>query len=222
MLIGNLAKAPVQKLYYTTGVGPIWQKSSGLIAAQFILIGGGGAGGSHTANTFRAGGGGGAGAVTWTQILPASQLPSGVIALTVGAGGTAAAGTTGNSGGTTSLDLGSGFGSYQAVGGSGGQGNFTQGTGGAGGVSEDITLSKHALAVAGGAGFCGYSDGVRSFGGNGGINCFSGSALGYAGNANGEVGMRFGGGGSGASNVSAVARNGGPGADGAIIVLEWY
>lgn len=204
-----------------------------------LVIGGGGAGGG-AAISAGAGGGGGAGQVS-TNTSYAVTNAVGVTA-TVGAGGTGVSAADGNSGSSSV------FGTITSVGGSGGKqggvytggasgngfsggsgsgagaapggggagssgngGNNSGNTAGAGGAGTASSLSGGSVTYAGGGGGGAFSTGTGGTGTAGGGNG-SNSANGSSANSN------TGSGGGGSSWSVSVARTGGSGGSGEIII----
>lgn len=199
-----------------------WTKPVGLKAAHVRLVGGGGSGGGTEATGVGAGadGGGGGGGGYSEELFLADELAA-TVAVTIGAGGTAAsAGAAGSAGGTTTF------------------GAHCSGTGGAGGAAGvDTTTNQTSLGGAGGAGSGGdlnvpgdsgrqgiVVDGAPKFQGAGG-----GSMLGQsithttAASSNGNAGLNYGGGSTGAvAGASQAARPSTAGAPGVLIVTEYF
>ncbi|MFZ2339066.1 MAG: glycine-rich domain-containing protein [Bacteroidales bacterium] len=183
--------------------------------------GAGGGGSTITANG-RRGGGGGGGAYA-LSIVPVS--PGNSFSVLVGIGGSAS-----TQGGSSSFNTNT----VVAAGGSGGINNSS--TGGAGGSTSgsigDVTYPggdgadgddswSYSGAGGGGAGSIGaggdasgryMGEGTEINGGDGGA--------GVSGKNNGNNGNTYGGGGSGACTNSVADRNGGPGANG-LVVISW-
>lgn len=193
---------------YITKSGAIgWSKPIGL---RYITVevqgGGGGGGGNTTANIFSAGGGGGGYS---KKTIDASLLSSTEYYL-IGAGGTGGL-LTGGAGGTGRTSR---FGTYSmATGGLGGGLNGdTAGIGGIGSLG-DLNIS----------GSGGQGGGTSVLGGGGGNSFLGGGAPGRGSGSvgNGIAGGVYGGGGSGASS-NGNDQNGGVGAQGIIIITEYY
>lgn len=213
----SLSLRTVQKF---EAIGPgVWTRPVGCRQIKATAIGGGGAGAgaSGTGSTLAIGGSGGSGAVA-VKLIDVSAVSS--IALSVGAG---ANGTTGAgaSGGTTNL------GSYMAA------------TGGQGG-SAAVAVGSSVTITAAGSGSGGNASGgdlnfnggrtvepaIRLSGTIGHAPCGGDTPLGYGfggrGGGNiGSPGAGYGAGGGGAVGV-LTAYPGGNGADGAIIIEEFY
>lgn len=200
----------------TTGT---FTKDAKCLQARVRIVGAGGGGGGTTAtdgteSASGAGGGGGEYAEGYftSATIGASQT------VTIGAGGTAASGANGGTGGTTS------FGALMtALGGSGGE------------VGTGTSLNATEAGGAGGSGGTGGSFRVAgSDGGNGSVRAGVQGADGYGGASllsgeraaftaqGGSTGKLYGGGGSGASsNISTAARTGGVGGTGICIIEEY-
>ena len=206
-----------------------WTKPAGLVAAKVTVVGGGAGGGGVAATVAseaaEAGGGGyGVIAVAW---IPAADLGA-TETVTVGsggAGGTAGA-NGGSSGGTSTFTRTTGT-DVTAAGGNGGTGGSnttgnTQSAGGSGGTAN----TGADLAVPGEYGYYGIVRGGNSgFGGRGGSGPFGpGGRTAHSFATPGAApGAGFGGGGSGArNNASQVARAGGAGAPGLVIVEHYF
>ena len=203
-----------------------WTRPQGVLAVVVEVVGAGGAGGGALATAGSQGGygtGGGGGGYSREFItvgLGATET------ITIGAGGTGVSAGDGNPGGTTS------FGSHlQATGGLGGNHNTSvsghrANPGAAGGVGSNGDLNLN-----GGSSQSGFQLTVStpiSFGSGGGnaAGIGGGGAKAEAkisGGTTGSAGTSFGGGGAGSINgASQSARAGGDGADGVIIVWEFY
>lgn len=189
-----------------------YTKPTGLVRAEVEVYGGGGGGGGENTNGV-VGAGGGGGGYSY-EILEASAIAA-TETVTIGAGGAGgtSGGTNGVAGGTTS------FGTLlQATGGALGATAPSSIAGGAGGIGSlgDINLQ-------GGRGMAG---GVVSTGHLGGGGACAGPIGGAGGAPNsqdttGISGNAPGGGGGGGWRVSSGG-NGGAGADGYVVVREYY
>lgn len=174
--------------------------------------GGGGGGGCNTSADSAAGGG--AGGFTRMKILASSLISSETVTIGSGGAGGTTSGTTGSSGGTSS------FGSHcSATGGAGGLGSTSQtnSTGGVGGAGTGGDLN-----LTGQAGFAtaSWSGGSRS--GEGGTTTLGGNGVSVQyGPAGVNAVANSGSGGSGASTNSSVARAGGNGGSGLVIIWEY-
>jgi hypothetical protein len=228
-LAATTSSEPNLQLFTSSGTFTV---PTGVTKVKVTVIGGGGGGGGCQAAGGEAGGGGGGGG--GAVRLVTGLTPGGTVAVTVGAGGTAANDTAGGSGGTSS------FGAFcSATGGSGGarrqnatssNGNLSTQLGAAGGsgsggdinasgtvgfalinATSNVTIRCCTTGV-GSMSCSGSSGGNPPFGvGTGGT--FQGS------DANGNAGTGFGGGGGGA-RTNGTARAGAAGQAGCVIV-EW-
>lgn len=186
-----------------------WTKPVGFDAASFVIVEvvGGGGGGAGAAADDSSGGGGGGGYAR-EKIMNAALGATETVTWGAGGAGGAAGDNGGVTGGTSS------FGAHlSATGGSGGSAVGAGGNGGQGGIGAGGDIN-----VRGGAGGAGYQVGFQ--GGVGGNSVLGGGAPGGATGA-GTVGGQYGGGGGGGSGNGAVARAGGQGAGGVVIVTEY-
>jgi hypothetical protein len=198
-----------------------WTRPAGLKAVK-VRVQAAGAGGGGTVDTTGSGnacaGGGGGGEYAEGFILVASLGSSEIVTPGTGGAGGAAGNNAGSVGGNAS------FGSLvTCTGGNGGTGSAT---------STGTLLNQGGTGGTGGTG--GYMRVRGSAGGNGQVvtgvrlpNGFGGGAMlgaivGQSTNAAGSAGQGYGGGGSGAISGGAIARAGGAGADGIVIVEEYY
>jgi hypothetical protein len=188
-------------VYNTAGLFT-WTKPAGLKAAMVFVGGAGGGGGSGArlaAGNNRFGGGGAGGGAWFIQLFDANSLAS-TVAVTVGTGGTGAAGVTtdatNGSGGTTGGN--SQFGAMIAAGGSGGGGGSTASGAGGGGGATSLFLPYSGLGASGGTS----NTNTTATAGSPGFGILSG-----------QTGCPGGGGGSGinSANVSATAGGAGGG-----------
>lgn len=211
---------------YTTSGGNTWTKPAGLKRVRVTVVGGGGSGGgcAATAGAQSASSGGGAAGGASIKIIEAASLGTTETA-TVGAKGAApaAGANNGNAGGTSS------FGAHcSATGGAGGPASTAGNSGAtftnsaaAGGVGSSGTINLKGGP--GGAGFM--NTGTAELCGHGGSSMLGGgppatrnNTAGIAADAN-----AYGAGGSGAAiDASQSAQAGGAGADGIIIVEEFF
>lgn len=225
-------KAPSTQVFTTPGANTYTKPWDLLWARAIVQAGGGGGGGADNSNvngasSAGAGGGGGAAIVTLTAdgIGPTETA-------TVGAAGTAgsAAGGSGGNGGTSS------FGALaSASGGNGGAGTGVAATtldvgvgatGGAGTVGDTLISGSY-----GGQSFYISSNGtglITGFGngGTGGSSLLGGGGRGGATTATnssaGVAGLVYGGGGGAAVTGGTTGVAGGAGAQGIVIVYEYY
>ena len=194
-----------------------WTKPDGLRYIKVTVVGGGGGGGGTrgvappAANTYGSGGGGGGG--TGIKYIPAPTIP-GPVVVTRGAGGAggvqppAAGATAGAAGGTSS------FGSFvSATGGAIQPG--TEYTGAVGGVGSNGDIN-----IKGGGGQGATISPGADYGQQGGSSTMGGG--GASGPGTGGAGGLYGGGGGGARAPSTTAYAGGAGANGIVIVEEFY
>lgn len=190
-----------------------WLKPAGLTFVEVEVVGGGGGGGGADNST--AGGGGGGGGGYSKKRVQAASLGS-TETVTVGKGGTGGSNTGGNgtAGGTTS------FGSHlQATGGGLGTGDNSGAAvdGGAGGVGSSGDVNLGGSGGTGGIGLTG-----AGFGGAGGSSFYGGGGGGRIGSNSGVAGSNYGGGGGGGASNSTTGMVGGNGAQGFVIVTEYY
>lgn len=199
-------------------------KPDGLKFIEVMVVGGGGgAGGIANAgvSAFGSAQSGGAGGAS-IKIIDAQSLAASET-VTVGAGGSggAAGNNNGASGGTTS------FGAHcQATGGAAGGGNLASTTqivsiGASGGVgsSGDINVngghSASSIMIGNSA--------AQVISGSGGQSILSSGGANRAGNNNGITATGYGGGGSGGANAGTTNNYaGGDGADGIVIIKEFF
>lgn len=200
-----------------------YDKPTGLKFIEVKAVGGGGGGGGvagATASDFGAGGGGGAGGCAIITIYASALSASETV--TVGAGGTGGIGSlSGSSGGNTT------FGAHCTGGGGTGGGGHTSSAnaktrfGGQGGTATggDINITGGP----GGIGVAVDSASLGANGGPGGSSVMGGGAYSSSGDINGNNATGYGGGGGGAVDTGSTSTfNGGDGADGLIIVKEYF
>jgi hypothetical protein len=225
-IVGS-GKLSTRQVFTTLGAGT-WTKPAGCVWIEVEIVAGGGGGGgaqAAAASQHSNAGGGGGGAYA-KAVYDASTLGASVT-LFVATGG--AGGNTAPSGGGTGQD--STFGSLTCTGGIGGSPSSsninTYGlAGGDGGV---VTVSPAgAITIPGSPGFPSFGGGVYPGPGTGASGPLGagGKAIptGSAGQAiTGRPGTGFGAGGSGAgSSAGGAAAVGGAGANGVVIVTEYY
>jgi hypothetical protein len=204
------------QVFTSTGT---YTPTSGMVYCQITVLGGGGAGGGAATTgvgTQSGGGGGGAGeyavGIFTAATIGASQ------AVTIAAAAAGVSGTTGNNGGTCSVGS-----LITAAGGSGGttvaagaNGETAGGLGGTGGSGGDYRTPGSpggtTAFLSGSFNFSGL--GANSQLGAGGLNIFAVSV-------NGNPGLGYGSGGSGAFGGNSVAKTGGNGAPGIVIIQEY-
>lgn len=182
------------------------------MSVRVLMVGGGGSGGSDV------GGGGGAGGMVETNGL--ELVANTAYTITVGAGGALISGTAsaGNSGGDSSMSLGSAPVVETAKGGGGGgaYGGRSAKTGGSGGgASQNSTTGASGTAGQGnkGGNYSTYAGGGGGAGGNGGNGSSGGGGAGGAGRASdiltySETFAGGGGGGTTSNNKSTQAAGG--------------
>lgn len=221
--IAEIADASIRKftlgsrqVFAATGT---WTRPSGCLAVNVIVVAGGGGGGGTTTTaagqSSEAGGGGGGGASIKFIYTGLGSTES----VTVGTGGTAGA-TAGGTGGTGNS---SSFGAHAtATGGSGGTGSANSAgnlsnAGGNGGIGSSGDYNFN-----GSDGHWGrVLSGTRVFMGAGGASYLGGVRT--VGDESARAGRIYGGGGAGTNlgaGGSAIA--GGAGADGVVVVDEYY
>lgn len=181
--------------------------------------GGGGGGSASTTSSQLAYGGGGGGGEYAREIYDAASIGAGN-SVTIGAGGAGgtAGANNGSVGGTTT------FKSISLAGGSGGGGGTASGVlGGAAGGAGGTTGAGALFKVRGGWGERSqFSFGTITLPGSGGTSYFSEGNVALVTSGNGTAGTGFGGGGGGGSSfTSSVARSGGAGSAGIVIITEY-
>jgi hypothetical protein len=217
-VLGNIHKPNV--VSYPTGSGTYVPTANCThIKVKVWGAGGGGGGVAGAASNAGAAGGGGSGAYSESIINSPSGGGYSYSIGTGGAGGTAGA-NTGTTGGSTT------FGGITAAGGAGGVGSTAGlsaavvqgGLGGTatGGTSLNLNGGKGGLGVtlSSSLAFSG-SGGAAPMGGGNNTQRISGSVV-------GDTGYSPGGGGSGAVSNNSNSRAGGDGADGLIIIEEYF
>jgi hypothetical protein len=182
-----------------------------------ILGGGGGGGGINTIRT--GGGGGGAGGLCIADIFNINSATT--YAITIGAGGTGGPSNgNGGTGGTTSLTI-NGT-TYSGLGGQGGQAATASTTSRVGGVGGATTNSIAPFVGMNGAASIGDASANTSRSGAGASSMYGNGGQAVINSAAGDPGEGFGSGGSGAANTgTAIARTGGAGAQGIIVLHEY-
>jgi hypothetical protein len=229
-------KDPVVRTFTASGV---YTPTLGMKYCNVKIVGGGGGGAGCTAGTaagLSQGYGAGAGAEA-EVILTAAQVGASQ-PVTIGAGGAGgAAGGAGGAGGTTSIGtlmsmtggaattlFGTQVGPHAGQGSAGGVPTVTVGT---------VVFSKNGNRGINGFGFLNTANNVVSMTGSSGGNSMFGTGglgsssfstiLGLSG-ANGGAGLGFGSGGGGANSAGAgaIARTGGAGAPGKVVITEYF
>jgi hypothetical protein len=214
---------PTVRTYNITGSPYTWTRPNGLqgLMVECIGAGGGGGGTAITDGTQHASGAGGGGGGYARKVFHASELPA-TCTLTVGAGGTSAAGAAGQAGGATTF-AGTGLTSVVANGGGGGAlGTATTATVRAnGGLGGGATGGDVVAAGSDGGGAMVLTGQRVASGFGGAASTMSGGARSTVGA--GATGRNWGGGGSGASTGpnEAAGQPGGTGANGVIILTEY-
>lgn len=205
----------------TTGT---WTPGPGTIYARIQVIGSGGAGGGAPAtgagqSSSGSGGGGGGYAEDWVWV---GTWAAGGETVTIGAAGAGASGAAGGNGAACSWATGKGY-VISAGGGLGG--NILAASGASGfvnGGTAGIGTAGTVLARGSAGGPCTQSVATGYPTGMGGASLMGGSVI-CPFNSNGNTGAAYGGGGSGTLNgASQVARTGGNGALGAVIITEFF
>lgn len=188
--------------------------TAGMVRCEVEVYGAGGGGGGSTATNL-VGAGAGGGGYAYELIEAATIGASQVVTVGTGGAGGASGANNGVAGGTTSLGS-----LIQATGGALGTGSGTTGLGGAGGVGSlgDINL-------VGGRGYSGGTESISDTAMQVGGACagpHGGQASGGKGlGNNGYAGVAPGGGGSGGISGGS-SQAGGAGADGMIIIKEYF
>jgi hypothetical protein len=222
-ILGPEATMPTTAVFTANGT---WTHPVGLAWADGLVTGGGGAGGgaAATAAGEASMGGGGGGGATALMRWTGAELPA-TVTVTIGLGGTGAAGANGNPGGTSS------FGTLLTANGGDG-GSFRNASAVAFGVEAgagSVTVGGTGARLRGGSGGeAGWGSGQLGISGSGGASHMGGGAAGRRTTTAGQTlpgrtGRLYGGGGSGAVNSGGVAAAaGGPGAAGIAVITEYY
>lgn len=198
-----------------------FNKSPGVKRIEVTVVGGGASGGGSFAtgaSQVSCGGGGGGGG-TAIKVIDAALLAASEV-VTVGVGGAAVASANGNNGGNSQ------FGAHcTANGGNAAQGSAAGATCGAHGGPGGTAIGGD-LNIQGGGGMTGViaSFSVQGGGGAGGSSSMGGGARAKLfNNGAGDAGGLYGGGGAGAAGGQSVAAlAGGAGANGVVIVKEYF
>lgn len=201
----------------------VWTKPAGLRYAVVELVGaGGGGGGANVAGSEGGNGGSGGGGGYAKKIIQGSSLGS-IEAVGVGKGGSAGASSGGDGGaGRTSR-----FGSHvSASGGNGGDGTTTEPIdGGVGGIGSSGDINIRGGSGSGGHIVTNATRGAPSSAGGNSLLGGGGKGVGRGGTGagtNGGDGGLYGGGGGGGTGDSSGDASGGAGAQGVVIVTEYY
>lgn len=198
-----------------------WTKPAGLTRVRIRVIGPGGGGGGASGAAANVGVGAGGGSGAYVERFMAAGALAATEAVTVGLGGLAGA-NTGAAGGNGSAS--SSFGAHASAGpGLGGAGQ----TGGAAAAlvapGAGGTATGGAINAAGEPGTFGNRiSGTLGSSGQGGSSVFGGGGRAVTGSSAGQPGSAPGAGGGGAATNSSTNQAGGPGADGIVIVEEFY
>lgn len=190
-----------------------WTKPSGITKIRVTVTGGGGGGGSTQSYSSEYGGNGGGAGGTSIKIIDVSAVSS--VSVTIGAAGAgAAAAGNGSSGGSSS------FGAYcSATGGAGGTSSSNAFGGGLGGSGSggDLNIDGGGGCAGGrGSAYGGSGAGGASYWGGGGRGLMSTSTDGATGEAYGS-----GGGGSNLISSGSLAKLGGNGKAGLVLIEEF-
>lgn len=194
-----------------------WNKPTGALWHQILILGGGGGGGGIDSGGSRGGGGGGASGSLKIITVPAAELEA-TLAIVVGAAGVGGYSVTsynGGKGGTSSVG---GYpGTYVVAEGGDGGGGSTTTTAGAGAA---VNGNYGAFEAAGGDG----KDTGDSSGGDNGDPGYSGSpgngGSGFNNAGEGGRGYGAGGGGAASTNISSGSGGGGGGGYGSTAYAE--
>lgn len=206
----------IRKLYFFSNT--TYTTSTGVksLLVELIGAGGGGAGGVASASNAAAGGGGGAGAyISYAVTSPASSY-----SVTIGSGGSGGVGAANGSNGTNTV-----FGGTITAGGGNG-GIFMAGgnspafsLGGAGGTAT----GGGDVLTSGAAGEMGIRlSGTVAASGAGANATYAGGSQGLTSQGSGLPPAGYGSGGAGALSTSATSVTGGSGANGMMIITEFY
>lgn len=216
--IQSLRKAPTKTVITTTG-SSTYAFPTGCVMAEFTIVGGGGGGGG--ANSAASSPGGNSGAAGGTAVKFISNIGNGgtlnvSVANAAGGGSTNSSGTTAQS---TNISSGS-FALTSTVIANGGGGGAP--SGGNQGKASGGTATNGDMNITGGDGSLADSSGVLATSGAPGGASFmggGGAGGGSGGNNAGSAGNAFGSGGGGGGGQSV---SGGSGAQGVVIIREFY
>jgi hypothetical protein len=221
-LLGLLTAVQVNEILFTSN--GTYTKNANLLWAEVIVVGAGGGGlslGSGSSGANGAGGGGGGGTAI-KNILTSQLRSSEPVVVGIGGSGTGSNSSFGNSG--------SSFTQLKASGGQVGQqpANHSQsGLGGTGGVATGGTLN--ISGEDGGPGACFHLSSAgdnNGQGGQGGDSTYGKGGMtidSISNDTNGNPGKLYGGGGAGAARGDdGNAQSGGIGANGMVMIVEYY
>lgn len=218
-----LDQVPLTTTFSVFSADGTWTAPSGCRRIRVFVVGGGGAGAGAEVtggSTSSFGGGGAGGAMAVSEYTPAQFGSSQTV--TVGDGGTGVSAGAGNAGGTSS------FGALVTAEGGGGGNILPAGsvvTFGNTSLADVNTTGANLFSIGGAAGSPSFRLGsVTGVPGNGGPSPLGGGIAPYtSSNSDGRDGRAPGAAGSGASSLAGgAARTGGNGADGIVIIEEYY
>lgn len=226
---GSIATSmPVVRTYPNGGTGTYWDKPPNIHHIIVEVQGGGGGGGScpNPVNTHADAGGGGGGGYARKLFTATDLLAATSFTVTTGDGGAGGSGVppgnVGQSGsnGTASSFAGTGITTVQGNGGNGGGAGVDASAWHSGGGNGGAA-SGGDININGSSGDLGRVFSGSHFSGMGGMSHLGGRA--YGGGAP-QSGVGYGGGGGGVGNYGAgnPIANGGAGADGVVIITEYY
>ncbi len=204
----TVSPTPTVSVFIASGE---WTSPVGVRYVRVRVVGGGGGGRANDTSINNEGGGGGGGGGYSEEIIKATSLGSNSITITVGAGGPGSPASATPLAGTAGYD--SSFGIFlSATGGKGAPAGVANddGPGGEGGMGSGGDINS-----GGGGGGSGLYKG-----GTGGSSALGGGGRAVPGSTTGSNGSVYGGGGGGAGAVASMA--GGRGADGVVIIEEFY
>lgn len=226
---GQLGVSAVPSLSVVTQVftsDGIYTPTAGMQTCVIECVGGGGGSGGITAAAVNATGGGGAGGYARKTVSAATIGVSQSVVVGLGGAAGANTGTNGGTGGTSSVGaIVSATGGVGSVGNAAGSANKVIGLGGLGGVGSSGDINSNGMPGNYGTAFLSTGVDYFSFGGAGGNSYFGGGGISFAGigavGSAGSTATAYGGGAGGAATSSVVARAGGNGADGVVIITEY-
>lgn len=213
--------APKSTSLLTSGTGATYNVPAGITAIIVEVVGAGGGGGGAARGSSMIGVGSGGGGGSYSRKVY-TVTPAQAFVYTIGTGGPG--GTAGNNNGTAGGD--------STFDNSGSIVTAQGGTGGTGmAAGNTVTLNNGGIGQGASGGNLNTRAGTRApacirlnatlYVGNPGGNSIYGAGGGFPGDATGNVGLVYGGGGSGGGALSATDRAGGAGADGVIIITEF-